>query len=66
MKATAHDRYTIERAYRDVFGLSEPSTSSFPEDAVYPLCLNALMRSSPVTEDELQDWIAKNTPSAQR
>ena len=62
MKATAQQIYEIQRAYGDVFGLCAPSITGFPKDAIYELGLNALMRRSPVTYEELQAWISKNSP----
>jgi hypothetical protein len=62
MKATAEQIFGVERAYRDVFGLCSPSISDFPKEAIYELGLNALMRRSPVTYEELQAWISKNSP----
>ena len=62
MKRTASERYTIERAYRDVFGVCDPSITDFPQDAIYELGLNAMMRRSPVTHEELQAWISANSP----
>jgi hypothetical protein len=38
--------------------------TDFPKAAIYPLGMNALLRGSPVTEEELQDWIVKNSPHA--
>ena len=64
MERTAQDRFMIERAYRDVFGPCKPSMTDFPKAAIYPLGMNALMRGSPVTEEELKDWIEKNSPPA--
>jgi hypothetical protein len=61
MKATAEQRYGVERAYRDVFGRCSPSITEFPKDAIYELGLKALMRRSPVTAEELQAWISENT-----
>ena len=66
MKRTSSERYTIERAYRDVFGSCDPSIADFPIDAIYPLGLNALMRGAPVTREELQAWITENSPSTTR
>jgi len=63
MKATAEQRYGVERAYRDVFGLCVPSITNFPQEAVYELGLNALMRGSPVTAEELEAWISANSPA---
>jgi hypothetical protein len=63
MKKTPSERYTIERAYRDVFGVCQPSITDFPKDAIYPLGLNALMRGTPVTREELQAWMAQNPSS---
>jgi hypothetical protein len=66
MKRTSSERYTIERAYRDVVGSCDPSITDFPIDAIYPLGLNALMRGATVTREELQAWIAENSPSTTR
>jgi hypothetical protein len=63
MKATAEQILGIERAYRDVFGLCSPSISDFPQEAIYDLGLNAMMRRSPVTHEELQAWISANSPA---
>ena len=63
MRATAEQIYGVERANRDVFGLCSPSITDFPKDAIYELGLNALMRGSPVTAEELQAWISKNSPA---
>jgi hypothetical protein len=38
--------------------------TAFPKAANYPLGMNALLRGSPVTEEELQDWIVKKSPPA--
>jgi len=62
MKATAQQIYEIQRAYGDVFGLCAPSINDLPKDAIYELGLNALMRRSPVTYEELQAWISQNSP----
>ena len=61
MKATAQEIYQVERAYRDVFGLCSPSITDFPRDAIYELGINALMRRSPVSHEELQAWISVNS-----
>ena len=61
MKATSEQIYGVERAYRDVFGLCSPSITDFPKDAIYELSLNALMRGSPVTAEELEAWISANS-----
>jgi hypothetical protein len=62
MKETLQDRYLIERAYRNAFGLCSPSTTDFPKEALFELGFKAILRGSPVTEEELQAWIAKNSP----
>jgi hypothetical protein len=59
---SAERKYTIETAYRNAFGLCSPSIFDFPQDAICSLCLNALTRGSPVTDEELQVWIEKNSP----
>ena len=64
MKATAQQIYEIQRAYGDVFGLCAPSITDFPKEGIYDLGLNALMRRSPVTHEELQAWISKNPSPA--
>jgi hypothetical protein len=62
----------IERKVYDRKGVSgcvcscDPSITDFPIDAIYPLGLNALMRGAPVTREELQAWIAENSPSTTR
>ena len=63
MKATGQQIYEIERAYWDVFGRCSPSITDFPKDAIYELGLNALMRRSSVTHEELQAWISANSPA---
>jgi hypothetical protein len=63
MKATAAQIFGVERAYRDVFGLCSPSITEFPQEAIYDLGLNAMMRRSPVTHEELQAWISANSPA---
>jgi len=62
MKETLQEMYLIERTYRNAFGLCSPSTTDFPKEALFELGFKAILRGSPVTEEELQAWIAKKSP----
>ncbi|MBE1427368.1 hypothetical protein H4684_004062 [Desulfomicrobium macestii] len=57
MDSTAKGRFEVARMYRDIFGISLPEVENILAEKLYDLALKAMMRGTPITEDELQEGL---------
>jgi len=51
----------VERLYRNIFEFSPPDVKGVPEEVLYDFTIKALLRGTPITVEELQEWVRLQT-----
>ena len=59
MNSTAKGLFEVARMYQDVFGDSLPRVDNVLAGTLYDLALKALMRGTPITEDEFREHLRR-------
>ena len=54
-------RHEVERLYRNIFEFSPPDVKGVPEEVLYDYTIKALIRGTPVTAEELHEWVRLQT-----
>ena len=61
MDSSKKGRHEVERLYRNIFEFSPPDVKGVPEDVLYDYTIKALIRGTPVTAEELHEWVRLQT-----
>jgi hypothetical protein len=59
--SSGKERHEVERLYRNIFEFSPPDVKGVPEDVLYDFAIKALVRGTPITAEELQEWVRLQT-----
>jgi hypothetical protein len=54
-------RHEVERLYRNIFEFSPPDVKGVPDEVLYDFTIKALIRGTPVTAEELHEWVRLQT-----
>lgn len=57
VNSSGKGRHEVERLYRNTFEFSPPNVKGVPEEVLHDFKLKALLRGTPVTEEELLEWV---------
>ena len=61
MGSSGKGRHEVERLYRNIFEFSPPDVKGVPEEVLYDFTIKALLRGTPITVEELQEWVRLQT-----
>ncbi|ACU89443.1 hypothetical protein Dbac_1345 [Desulfomicrobium baculatum DSM 4028] len=61
MNSSGKGRHEVERLYRNIFDFSPPDVKGVPEEVLYDFTIKALIRGTPVTAEELHEWVRLQT-----
>lgn len=61
MDSSKKGRHEVERLYRNIFEFSPPDVKGVPDEVLYDFTIKALIRGTPVTAEELHEWVRLQT-----
>ncbi len=64
VEPTAHAKFQVLRLYRDTFGQNFPEVKGVSSTFLHNVALKALMRGTPITEEEVREFIRPDNTGA--